>query len=118
MGIGDHQERWSQPQSVIVEFEDRRPWYLDSETSLSPIIGDWVAFHWNWLRPSTVVEAPPQVGRKPGFSMHRTVSDSQLPIGQTLVGHDRYQSSETCSIAVPSHQLQYPNKIALARPQV
>lgn len=27
MGIGDHQGRWSQSQSVIVEVEDRRPWY-------------------------------------------------------------------------------------------
>lgn len=44
MGIGDQQRRWSQPQSVIVEFEDGRPWYLDSETSLSPIIGDWGCF--------------------------------------------------------------------------
>lgn len=27
MGIGDHQGRWSQSQSVIVEVEDRRPRY-------------------------------------------------------------------------------------------
>lgn len=41
MGIGDHQGRWSQPQSVIVlQVEDRRPWCLGSETSLSPIFGD------------------------------------------------------------------------------
>lgn len=44
MGISDHQERWSPPPSVIVEFEDRRSWYLDDETSLFPIIGDWGCF--------------------------------------------------------------------------